>query len=1099
MNRCSGPTNYSFNINSHFLPNSKNNSDCRLLIAYDVINNISFLIDTGSSYSLISASKCDRKKEADSTVLYSATSNVIQTFGTKTLKVNFDTVVDYEWSFVKTDLNFSIIGLDFLNFYQLIVDINNRRLIDTKNDFVINLEPCYGKPPKISCVMPKQSKFHDILSKYPTVVNPISRMMRQQVNVEHAIVTNGDIVKSKLRRTSPEMQKVIDDQINEWLKDGVISRSSSSFASCLLVIPKKSGKHRVCVDYRRLNAISLLEAYPIPPIHTLLDNLHGSRVFSVIDLKSAYHNVPIRAADRHKTAFITKSGCYEFNYMPFGLKSAPATFMRFIHEVLYSTSPELKNNTEVYLDDILIHTKDIESHQKIFEKVCQNLSRYNLTIGLSKCIFAKEKLNYLGFEISAEGYSATDEKIKAILEFPLPKTLRSLSRFCGAINFYHKTIEKCSELLHPLYNILNSNQKRPKSTVIQWSDQQRQHFEKVKCVLGKKTVLAYPIPFAETFLATDASDTCIAATLYQFDANKNERVPIAFYSKKLNKAQLNYAIFDKEVLAMYESIKHFRYMLDGRHFTILCDNQAAVQSLVKKNSANFSARILRQLQYISQFSTDCQFIASGENVVADALTRANVALISDLPEALDFESIASAQKSDADVQSLLNKITSLQIKEFPIRNSSSTILCDVSQTAPRVLLPKDFRRKAFDIIHSLNHAGIKSSRYLIKQRYYWPNMNKDIKDWVLQCSNCQLVKSKPHTKAPYASYPIATEVLSELNVDLIGPLPESRGHRYIFTICDRFTKACFAFALPDTKSDTIATYFLNHYVAIFGLPKVIITDNASYFTSYSWTKFMSFLGVHHKFITPYHCQSNGLVERFNRYLRTALRCHDNNTSWFDHLGLCLLGIQASFHSPLKMSRAELLFGKKLRLPSSFFDETVNRPSFDDPALTKSLMTYFNNRKPAPINTEKNNANFRINNKLFSCPAVYLRVDRVKKGLENSFTGPFKVLERFDKYFIIETSKGSSKISIDRLKPAYSTDFVETCDRSNTRSSDFLLKPKPANSSLSVTNETQPQSLANNLSSADANNATRSISFDSVPEQRTTRSGRIITPPSRYLS
>ena len=142
--------------------------------------------------------------------------------------------------------------------------------------------------------------------------------------------------------------------------------------------------------------------------------------------------------------------------MPFGLKSAPATFMRFVHKVLYLTTPELKNHTEVYLDDILIHTKDLESHQKMFDQIYQNLCRYNLAINLQKSIFASEKLNYFGFEVSADGYSATDEKIKAIVEYALPKTFRNFSRFCDAVSFYHKAIEKCSELLRPLYEMLNS-------------------------------------------------------------------------------------------------------------------------------------------------------------------------------------------------------------------------------------------------------------------------------------------------------------------------------------------------------------------------------------------------------------------------------------------------------------------------------------------------------------------------------------------------------------------------------------------------------------------------------------------------------------------
>ena len=288
------------------------------------------------------------------------------------------------------------------------------------------------------------------------------------------------------------------------------------------------------------------------------------------------------------------------------------------------------------------------------------------------------------------------------------------------------------------------------------------------------------------------------------------------------------------------------------------------------------------------------------------------------------------------------------------------------------------------------------------------------------------------TQTPIKRYPPPTQAFEELNLDLIGPLPPSRGYRHILTITDRFTKGCFAIALPDTKSDTIATYFMNQYVSLFGVPRMIVTDNAAYFTSYSWSKFMTFLNVNHKFITPYHSQSNGMVERFNRFLRTALRCHKNSDAWFDHLGLALLGINASYNSDIKMSRAERLFGKRLRLPCAFFDESASKPAFDDPSMLKTLMEFFNDRKPAPINTHTNHRSVHVDKRFQTCSAVYLRVDRVKKGLEPSYTGPFKVVKKFDKYFTIETSHGTKNVSFDRLKPAYIADVFDQVDCNNTK-------------------------------------------------------------------
>ena len=236
---------------------------------------------------------------------------------------------------------------------------------------------------------------------------------------------------------------------------------------------------------------------------------------------------------------------------------------------------------------------------------------------------------------------------------------------------------------------------------------------------------------------------------------------------------------------------------------------------------------------------------------------------------------ADAQNNDEEIVEMTKQISSLHLERLPLPNNK-TILCDTSLSDQRVLLPRDFRQKAFEIVHFLNHAGIKSTNSLMKQKFLWPNMNKDIQTCVQQCKQCQSVKTKQHTETPIKRYPPPTQAFEELNLDLIGSLPPSRGYRHILTITDCFTKGCFAIALPDTKSETIATYFINQYVSLFGVPRMIVTDNAACFTSYNWSKFMTFLNVNHKFITFYHSQSNGMVGRFNRFLRTALRCHKNS-------------------------------------------------------------------------------------------------------------------------------------------------------------------------------------------------------------------------------
>ena len=231
-----------------------------------------------------------------------------------------------------------------------------------------------------------------------------------------------------------------------------------------------------------------------------------------------------------------------------------------------------------------------------------------------------------------------------------------------------------------------------------------------------------------------------------------------------------------------------------------------------------------------------------------------------------------------------------------------------------------------------------------------------------------------------------------------------------------------------------------------------------------------------------------MVERFNRFLRTALRCYDNSEKWFDHLGLALLGINASFNSDIEMSRAERIFGKKLRLPCSYFDESTPRPNRDDPELVKNLMEFFANREPAPINTQPNYKKVQVDQRLFSCDAVYMRVDRVKKGLEPSFTGPYKIIKKSEKYFTIETSKGTQNISLDRLKPAFCVKSLNDNCKTSSKTNQLSFSEKQ------VLNNSSAESLDNSRTlnpTANTEGDRQSVTLSSEPtpsQPTTTRSG-----------
>lgn len=509
----------------------------------------------------------------------------------------------FPWNFIIADVGKAILGADFLYYHGLTVDIKGRRLIDQRTGLTVIGTVSMVTAPAISAI-PGDCPYAHLLREFPDITKPIIRGPPRTV-VEHHIETTGSPVTCKARRLPPEKYAKVKEEFQRMVQEGICRPSKSPWSSPLHVVTKKDGSLRVCGDYRALNDKTVPDRYPVPNLMDFTTQLEGRTIFSTLDIVRAYHHIPIAESDIEKTAVATPFGLFEYLRMTFGLKNAAQSFQRFVNKVLRDLLFVFP-----YLDDFLVASSTPEEHEEHLRQIFRRLDEFKLSLNVSKCVFGQAAVDFLGYRVDASGIKPLDDKVQAIKDFPQPQNIGQLRRFLGMVNFYRRCLPHAALVQAPLNSLTHNCKKRDK-TPITWSEETLKAFEATKKSLSDAVKLAHPATTGELSLVCDASDRGIGGALQQLI--KGVWRPLGFFSKALTATQRNYATYDRELLAIYEAIKHFRYLLEGLTFHIVTDHKPLIYAF-KQKLESASPRRIRHLDFIGQFSTDIRFQAGRENM-----------------------------------------------------------------------------------------------------------------------------------------------------------------------------------------------------------------------------------------------------------------------------------------------------------------------------------------------------------------------------------------------------------------------------------------------------------------------------------------------------
>ncbi|GJZ74500.1 putative reverse transcriptase domain-containing protein [Tanacetum coccineum] len=735
----------------------------------------------------------------------------------------------------------------------------------------------------------KQIKDVPIVQDFPEVFPedlpglPLARPVEFQID----LIPGAAPVARAPYRLAPSEMKELSEQLQELSDKGFIRPSSSPWGSLVLFVKKKDGSFRMCIDYR-------------------------SSIYSNIDLRSGYHQLRVREQDIPKTAFRTRYGHYEFQVMPFGLTNAPTVFMDLMNRVC---KPYLDKFVIVFIDDILIYSKDEKEHEEHLKAILELLKKEKLYAKFSKCEFWIPKVQFLGHVIDSRGIHVDPAKIESIKDWASPKTPTEIRQFLGLAGYYRRFIEGFSKIAKSMMKLTQ------KGIKFDWGEKEENAFQLMKQKLCSARILDLPEGSEDFVVYCDASHKGLGAVLMQ-----REKV-IAYASRQLKVYEKNYTTHDLELGSVVFALKIWRHYLYGTRCTVFTDHKS-LQHILDQKELNMRQR--RWLELLSDYDCDIRYHPGKANVVADALSRKErikplrvralvMTIVLDLPKRI-LEAQIEAQKPENLVNEDVGGMIRRDIPKERLEPRTDGTLC----LHGRSWLPcyGDLRSVIMHESHKSKysiHPGSEKMYQDVKKLYWWPNMKADIATYVSKCLTCARVKAEHQRPSGLLVQPEIPEwKWDNITMDFITKLPRSsQGFDTIWVIVDRLTKSAHFLPIRENDPlDKLARLYLNRIVARHGIPASIICDRDGRFTSNFWRSFQKALGTDISMSTAYHPETDGQSERTIQTLEDMLRACviDFGKGWVKHLPLAEFSYNNSYHASIKAAPYEALYGRKCRSP-----------------------------------------------------------------------------------------------------------------------------------------------------------------------------------------